>query len=287
MIRTPALVLAAALALTACKASASIKHVTPVANLQSYSTVAVRGAPTTSDPHLTRVLIEDTVMQLAQQCQFHRVLPIEHVTDGAPDLIVDLNIRRSFRGGTGLVQNENKATVEVLVVLSDGISQELLGTAWLNGESAAVMTNAQSPEYQAVGAVASQLGKVLAKSGCTGDRIARAPAEPSDQTSAAPEGGDPEPGSEAETLARAEALNDEGKRLFLSADMNGALGKFQEAAQLVPDPRFELNICLAYEALKRYDDAIATCEKVAAQTANPRVAAKAKERVAINQHLRQ
>jgi tetratricopeptide (TPR) repeat protein len=149
------------------------------------------------------------------------------------------------------------------------------------------MTNAQSPEYQAVGAVASQLGKVLAKSGCTGDRIARAPAEPSDQTSAAPEGGDPEPGSEAETLARAEALNDEGKRLFLSADMNGALGKFQEAAQLVPDPRFELNICLAYEALKRYDDAIATCEKVAAQTANPRVAAKAKERVAINQHLRQ
>jgi tetratricopeptide (TPR) repeat protein len=276
-----ALGLAAAAALASCTPSASVKQTTPVANLQSYGVVAVRAAQGSIDHRLSQRLVDDTVLQLTGHCHFHRVMPAEHLGNQQPDLIIDLNIRSSTRGGGGLIQNANKAVVEVLVVLSDGISQDLLGTAWFSGESAAVLTGAESPEHQAVGAVARELGQVLTRSGCTGTRVARAP-EPGEGED---EGGGGDAASsggvDPERLTRAEALNEEGKKQFLAGEMDRALGSFQQAAQVVPDARFQLNICLAYEALKRYDEAIATCELVATQTVNPRVAAKASDRLAI------
>ena len=287
--------LAAAAALTGCHPSAKLKQTTPVANLQSYGVVAVRGGEGSIDHRLTRQLVDQTILQLTGHCHFHQVVPMEQLGDQQPDLIIDLNIRGSSRGGSGLIQNANKAVVDVLVVLSDGINQDLLGTAWVSGESAAVMTGAESPESQAIGAVARELGQVLTRSGCTGQRVARA-AEP-------PEGGGGEAGGgegggeaggegtggggvDPERAAQAEALNDEGKKQFLAGEMEQALGTFQKAAGLVPDARYQLNICLAYEALKRYDDALATCEQVAAQTVNPRVAAKASDRIAIITELK-
>ena len=290
------LALAAAAALASCAPSAKVKQTTPVANLQSVGVVAVRAAEGSIDHRLTRQLVDQAILQLTGHCHFHQVVPAEQLGGKQADLIIDLNIRGSSRGGGGLIQNANKAVVDVLVVLSDGINQDLLGTAWVSGESAAVMTGAESPEAQAIGAVARELGQMLTRSGCTGQRVARAP-EPTEGEGGGAAGGGEAGGGETgggegaggvdpERAAQAEALNEQGKKQFLAGEMEQALGTFQQAAGLVPDARYQLNICLAYEALKRYDDALATCEQVAAQTVNPRVAAKASDRIAIITELK-
>ena len=78
-----------------------------------------------------------TVNQVMKNCQFDNVV-LDGTAGAQPDLWIDLNLQKSFRGGTGIIQNDNKATIEVLMVLSDGASEDLLGSAWITGESSSV-----------------------------------------------------------------------------------------------------------------------------------------------------
>ena len=93
-------------------------------------------------------------------------------------------------------------------------------------------------------------------------------------------------GADAAKKAQAEGLNNEGKNLFRGADVPGAIAKFEAAAALVPDPRYHYNLCLSYESLKRYDDAILMCEKVAGSNPGKRLEDKATRRIGIIQTLK-
>ena len=93
-----------------------------------------------------------------------------------------------------------------------------------------------------------------------------------------PTTGDPTTPPPDNSQARAEALNDEGKTSFRSGDAQSAEDKFAEAASLFPDPRYNFNLCLAREALKKYKAALSACTAVE-QSGVARLVSKAKARI--------
>jgi hypothetical protein len=226
----------------------------------------------------TPVLEFATTDAMQKKCSFGRIVSPTQVGNLKPDLIVDLNIRGTERGGGGFIKNPNLATVNVTMVLSDGIDESLLGSADIVGKSAAVAIEGNDPENEALIAVAKRVTQILGKSGCVGDRIARAapPAEEPKPTEV--------PGSEGltpEQLAEAEAANDEGKRLFRAAEIAAAKAQFQQALGVSKDPRFYFNLCLAHEALSEYDSAVEACKSVLSAKPEARLADKANQRLEI------
>jgi len=259
--------------LTACGPKATVRKASPVADLRVYRKVLVRGqsgqAAWQGDD-----LAKRTAAQLQALCGF------EAVFAGGQggrdfDLILDLNILSSARGGGGIIKNPNLAVIEVAMVLSDGLSDELLGSAEIRGQSSSVLVNNNNPEQQALAVVSQQIGKILLKSGCTGPRIARVDPVPEEKPQPKAE----KPEVTEEQIARAEDLNNQGKTYFRGAQVSQAKDAFQQAIELNPDPRYMMNLCLAHEALKSYDDAIKTCEAVIAAKPEPRLATKAEQRI--------
>lgn len=274
------LLLVSAFALAACGPSASVRKTTPVANLQSYQVALVRVA---SAPGLERfgpVLEFATSDSMGGQCSFTQIVGPTQIGQQRPDLIVDLNIRQSRRGGDGFIKNPNLATVDVTMVLSDGIDESLLGSAEISGKSSSVAVQGQDPENEALIAVGKRVAAILSKSGCFGQRIARAtPPAPAPTEPAAPAPG--EPVITPEQKAQAEALNDEGKRLFRSAEIAAAKAQFLQAVNIVRDPRFFFNLCLAHEALSELDLAVRACQAVLKASPEPRLAEKSNQRLQI------
>jgi hypothetical protein len=266
------LIVAAAALATACSATATVKRQSPIANLQTHRVVAVRVDAEGAGRSWTRELEAAVVQKVGGKCKFDSVLPAEQLGGTAPDLVVDLNIQRVFRGGDGLIQNPNKVIMDVLIVLSDGAGDELLGSAWIRGESPSVQVSGKIPERQAVGVVADSVAKLLDLSGCA---LARVEPEPEPEPQPQP---DP-PGVDPETIAQAEAANDEGKKLFKAAKIDAAVGKFREAIALVPDPRFHFNLCFSLEALKRYDEALAACDATLKAEPDERLRKKTTDRI--------
>ncbi len=273
-----ALLVAAALTVVACGPSASVQRTTPVANLQSYQTALVRVSSTPGLSQYTPVLEFATADALQQRCGFGRVVSPTQVGDLKPDLILDLNIRKSERGGGGFIKNPNLATVNVTMVLSDGIDESLLGSAEIRGKSAAVAIEGNDPENEALIAVAKRVTAILGKSGCEGARVAR-PAPPKEPEPVVPPEGQPE--LTEEQLAEAEAANDEGKRLFRAAEIASAKAQFEKAISVAKDPRFYFNLCLAHEALTEYDSAVDACKTVLSASPRGRLAEKATQRLEI------
>jgi len=276
-------VLALGGALASCGPSASIRRTTPVANLQAYQTVLVRVASSPGLELYNSVLEFATTDSMMGRCNFGRVVSngqLAQFPNIRPDLLVDLTIRSTQRGGSGLIQNPNLATVDVTMVLSDGIDESLLGSAEIEGKSSSVSINGADPENQALVAVAKRVTAILATSGCVGQRLARAPAPLAPQAPAPPAGISPE------QLAQAEAANNEGKRLFRAADIAAAKEQFLRAISIVPDPRYEFNLCLAHENLSEFDQAAVACQRVIASGAEERLQAKAQQRLAIIQAKR-
>lgn len=297
-----------------CGASAKVTRSTPVADLQTYRVAGIRAQGIPQATGLVEQLGMSTVSSVMEKCQFDSVV-LDGQAGAQPDLWIDLNLQKSFRGGTGIIQNENKATVEVLMVLSDGIDDELLGSAYITGESSSVAISGTSPEGSAVDAVAKVIGDLLGKSGCTGTRVARAPdpvepppgdddddtpppsddddddvPPPDDDDDDMPPGDDDDdddtPNPEAAAKAAAEALNDEGKSLFKNGNVNGAVAKFEQAADTFPDPRYNYNLCVGYENLERYDEAAAQCQMVIDAKPEKRLIDKATNRLGIIKELR-
>jgi tetratricopeptide (TPR) repeat protein len=250
----------------------------PVANLQTYRTVGLNVRSTAfASQGLAMFLESATLQHLQQQCRFDQIV---RAGQGAPpDVVIDLNITNHSRGDEGLLSNQNVAIIDTLLVLTDGQSNDLLGTARIRGRSSGIVINDNPPEREAVDAVAKSVADLLAKSGCSGPRLAKAepPPPPPNTGSGANAGsasgsnaGSGEPtGSQPDETHRAEAeqLNEQGKDKLRSADIAGALAAFQQANQLVPDPKYQYNVCLAYEAGERWQEAIGACQK--ARSMNP------------------
>ncbi len=259
----------------ACVPSASIKRTTPVANLQSYQNVLVR---VNSSPGLERyrpVLEFAATDAMMHRCNFSRVVIPSQLGETRPDLLVDLNIRQTARGGGGFIKNPNLATVNVTMVLSDGIDESLLGSAEIVGKSSAVAMDGGDPENDALIAVAKRVTAILEGSGCIGQRVARVAAPVTPTEPAAPVGVTPE------QIAQAEAANDEGKRLFRAAQIANAKEQFLAAIRISPDPKYHFNLCLAHEALDEYDLAAAACQSVIDGQAEARLSDKAQQRLVI------
>jgi hypothetical protein len=274
--------------LASCHPSATVERTTPVANLKSYRTVALSVRSTAfASQGLASYLQTSVLQKLQRHCGFEQVGP----AGGAPaDVVLDLNITHSGRGGGGFVSNNNLATIDTLLVLSDGQSGDLLGTARIRGRSSGMIINNERPEQEAIEVVAKSVTDLMWKSGCAGPRVARVEPPPpqtgsgsvahagSATGSGASQGSGTPPVDDARR-AQAEALNEDGKLKLRSADMAGALAAFQQANALVPDPRYQYNVCLTLEAQEQWASAVAACKQARAMNPEPRLVAKIDKRL--------
>lgn len=248
----------------------------PVANLQTYRTVALRVSSSPGASYQQYSLEQSLTGALRQTCRFEAV----GQPTGAPvDLLLDLTVTAAGRGGNGFIRNQNLATIDTLLVLTDGQTNELLGSARIHGESSQVDTGGgQSPEQQAVDIVAKTVAELLGKSGCSGPRVARAapppPAPPPVET----------PAHTEDHRAEADALNEQGKAKVRTAELDAAVQLFQQANQLAPDARYVYNICLAYEAGEQWDRALASCKEARGMNARPELVQKIDHRIDLLQH---
>ena len=277
-----------AVSLAGCRPSATVQRTVPLANLQPYTGLVVRatGASERRSGRLSLVLEQAAVDRIRRRCAFTDVQAGSDAPPDMPaDLFLDVTVQRSFRGGGGgLIQNENQATVDVKLVLSDGADEELVGAADIRGKSGGLIVNNQSPEEEAVNAVADSIANILVRSGCSGPRVARA-RPPARRKLPPPESVEGEvelvADQASDVVAKAEAENEEGKRLFRTADVPGAKLHFQAAIRLHRDARYVFNMCLAEEALGRLDAAVKTCKSVVAMKPEPALAEKARLRLKI------
>lgn len=280
--------------LASCKPSATVNRTMPVANLQPYRTVGLRvhTAAFASQGHA--MFLEGAVtQQLRQKCSFEAVGPVGQ--GGKPDIILDLNITKLGRGGGGVFANPNLATVDTLVVLTDGQDGELLGTATVHGKSSGMLVNNNVPEQQAIDVVAQTIVELLAKSGCSGPRIARQPPPPPPPVDPGTGSADPGVGSGSDTAhtpppvddarrAQAEQLNEQGKEKLYGADLAGALALFQQANAAAPDPKYVFNTCLTLGAQEQWDSAIAACRQARSMNPNAALATKIDRRLELLQN---
>ena len=280
--RAPAWFVAAAL--LGCHPSASVERTMPVANLQTYRTVALRVSAVQQAQGQAYYLESSVLDRLHRQCGFEAV---GRATGQPADLVLDLNVTGAGRGGSGWITNSNLATLDTLLVLTDGQSGELIGSARIHGQSSQMSVNNNNPEQQAVDVVATTIADMLAKSGCTGPRIAKAAPPPPPNTGSgsadAGQGSAAAPDTEAHR-ADAEKLNEDGKAKFRTADLNGAIALFQQANQLAPDPRYVFNICLAYEAQQQFQQATTSCQQARAMNPKPELQAKIDHRLDLLAH---
>ncbi|MBA3538500.1 MAG: hypothetical protein H0T79_02625 [Deltaproteobacteria bacterium] len=269
-----------------CRPSASVEQTLPVANLQTYRTVALRVKSTAFASQGHAMYLETAVINhLQQRCKFDQV----GRASGAPaDVLLDLNITNVARGGDGWVSNSSQASIDTLLVVSDGLNGELLGTARIRGKSSGMMLNNAPPESEAIEVVAKTVADVLAKSGCSGPRIARAeptpetPVEPPPVTPGEPSVVPPDESRRAE----AEAINEDGKVKLRGADIPGAIAAFQQANALLPDARYQFNVCLALEAQERWADAITACRAARSLHPQPKLVEKIDRRLELLQQHR-
>jgi hypothetical protein len=261
----------------------------PIANLQTYRSIALRVRSTVFGAQGLAAFMENAVAaRLKQKCGFEAIQP---AASGPADVILDLTITKHARGGDGWIRNQNQVVMDTLLVLSDGQDGDLLGTASIHGKSSGTVVNNAPQENEAIDVIARTVADVLWKSGCGGPRVARAPAPVPDQGSGGTVGTGsagtgtgsggtvgPAPADESRR-AEAEGLNNQGKEKLFAADTRGALALFQQANSVLPDPKYQFNVCLAFGAMERWDDATAACKHARAMNPSEKLAAKIDQRL--------
>lgn len=271
-----------------CKPSATVQSTMPIANLQSYRAIALRVRSSQFATQGLAMTMETAVVNhIRQRCGFESVGPA-----GSPsDIILDLTITKYAKGGDGWIRNENQVVMDTLMVLSDPTDGELLGTANIHGKSSGAVVNNAPQENEAIAVIAKTVADVMWKSGCSGPRVAKAPPPPpppvgggsgSDAGSGTGSGtGTPPPaGPDEAKRAEAEKLNDAGKEKLFNADTAGALALFTQANQMLPDAKYQFNVCLALGAMERWNDAIGACQQAKAMNPSAKLAAKIDQRLA-------
>jgi hypothetical protein len=252
-----------AVAAAGCHPSSTIQNTMPIANLNTYSTVGLRVKSAMTRGY-NQYLEAAVAADLRAKCGFSTIGP---VGQSRPDVLIDLNIMQLRRGGDSrFIQNPNEAVMDTLVVLTDGQTNELIGTSRVHASSSGMAMGGGSPEQEVISESSKAITDQLAKSGCAGPRVARAVEAP-------PLPLPPTPGSAAPDeshRAEADELNKQGTEKLQGADAPGALAAFQQANQLVPDPKYVFNACLALETEEQWDQAIGACKM--AKTMNPSAA---------------
>lgn len=266
-------VVTAALA-AGCHPSATVENTMPIANLQTYRSIALRVHSSAFAAQGQAMQLESAVLQQMQQrCAFQQVAAAQA---RSAELVLDLNIVNTGRGGGGLISNSSTARLDTLLVISNGQDGELLGTARIHGESSGMIINNAPPELEAIDIVAKTVGDVFAKSGCAGPRIAKAEPPPPPPTT--PDPTKPQPVDESHR-AEAEKNNEDGKQKVFVADLQGALAAFQQADALIPDPKYEYNLCSTLGLLERWDEATAMCQKALAKQPPPALRTKLEQKI--------
>jgi hypothetical protein len=267
------------LGIGACHPSATVENTMPIANLQSYRSLALRVHSTAFAAQGQAMQLESAVLQQMQQrCSFQQVAAAQA---RSADLVLDLNIVNTGRGGGGFISNSSTARLDTLLVVSNGQDGELLGTARIHGESSGMIINNAPPELEAIDIVAKTVTDVFAKSGCFGPRVAKAappPPTPPDPKLAPP------PAVDETHRAEAEKDNDDGKQKVFVADLAGALAAFQQADALVPDPKYEYNLCSTLGLLEKWDEATAMCQKALAKQPPPALRDKIDQKIELLKH---
>lgn len=244
----------------------------PIANLQSYRTVAVRVHSTAFASQGRAMQLEAAMLDnLRKKCGFERVA----AGQGAADILLDLNITQAGRGSSGWIASDTTATLDALLVLTDGGDGELLGTARVHGSSSGVIMNGAPPEGEAIGAMAKSIADLLGKSGCAGARVAKVVPPPKEDL--------PKPPDETRR-PEADALNDQGKEKLYANDTAGALALFQQANTTLPDARYEFNVCLTLGVQERWDAAIASCGRAKGMSPPEALAARIDRRLDLLTH---
>ena len=244
----------------------------PIANLQTYRTVAVRVHSTAFASQGRAMQLEAAMLDnLKKKCGFEQV----SAGQAAADILLNLNITNAGRGGGGWISSDSTATLDALLVLTDGQDGELLGTARIHGSSSGMIVNGAPPEGEAIGAVAKSIADLLGKSGCAGARVAKAVPPPKVE--------DPQPPDETRR-PDADALNDQGKEKLYAGDTAGALALFQQATTTLPDARYEFNVCLTLGVQEHWDDAIASCRRAKAMKPQPALATRIDHRLELLTH---
>jgi hypothetical protein len=290
-VRTPASLLF--LALAACRPSATVEKTIPVANLQAYQTVGLRVHTNAFASQGLAMMFEASVTQkLQQQCSFTQVTK---VASPPQDVVIDLNITKISRGGSGLLTNPNLAEMDTLMVLTDGLDGQLLGTATIRGKSSGMMINNAKPEIEALEIVAKTIAEMFAKSGCSGARVARAtppPVAPDPGTPTTPTTPDPanpnpnptepsNPVGDPARLTEAEELNARGREALIVADAKGAQALFQQANAIVKTAKFTYNICVSLIAQNQRDTALTACREARTLNPDPSLSTKIDSQLAI------
>ncbi len=244
----------------------------PIANLNTYKTVAVRVHSTAFASQGRAMQLESSMLDnLSKKCGFQ--VMARGAT--AADVMVDLNITNAGRGGGGWISNDSTATLDALLVLTDGTNGELLGTARIHGSSSGMIVNGAPPEGEAIGVVAKSVVDLLGKSGCSGPRVAKA----------VPVVEPPKPDAPDEShRADADALNDQGKEKLYANDAPGALALFQQASAMLPDARYEFNVCLTLGVQERWDDAIVSCKRARAMNPQSELGARIDHKLELLTH---
>lgn len=256
----------------------------PIASMQSYSTVALNVRSTAFASQGQAMMLESQLVSMLQQkCSF---VSVQRQGSGPPpDVILDLNITNTGRGSGGIISNSSTAFVDTLLVISEGASGEPIGTARIHGTSSGMIINNNPPENEATQVIAKTVSDMLAKSGCSGARVAKAPPPPVDngQGTGSGTGSGTAPADDAKR-AQADALNQEGTDKLRSADVKGALAAYQQANALIPDARYQYNICLAYEAGQDWANAEAACKQAKTMTTEARMHEKIDKRLDLIAH---
>lgn len=248
----------------------------PVANMQSFRSVALRVHSSAFAAQGQAMQLESSVLsKLHQACSFEQITGAQAVH---PDLILDLNVTNTGRGGGGIISNSSTARLDTLLVISDGETGDLLGTARIHGESSGMIINNAPPENEAIDAVAKAVADMFVKSGCSGPRIAKA--EPPPPVPPTPTDVKPDESHRAE----AEKLNEDGKQKLFIADVPGAIAAFQQANALLPDARYEYNVCSALGAAEQWDNAILACKQARTMNPQPALVAKIDHKIDLLQH---
>lgn len=259
--------------LVACHPSASVQNVTSVGNLQAVHSVGLRVHSSSFATQGVAMMMENAVAgHLKQQCSFEQIAP---AAQAPADLVLDINIVNS---GRGTEWGGSQTTIDTLLVLSDG-EGDPLGTAKIRGRSSGSITGGGGQDSEAIEVIAKTIADMLAKSGCAGPRLAKAAPDPVPDAGVG-SGSAAGPGAPDESKrAEADALNDKGKDRLFNADSQGALGFFQQAEALLPDPKYQFNVCVALGALEQWDAATQACNQAKGMNPPPKLAAKIDQRL--------
>lgn len=268
-----------------CGPSGSLKTVVPVkGKVGAYNSVMVRVTSAPANDSEAQQIENITAYRIRTLCGYPTVLTYRVSPQTPAELLVDLRIGSVERVGSALGGLAGQARVALALDLIEVGTGTRVGAAQIEGLSSGGSAFAGTTE-EAIEQTVNRIQRFLADAGCQVHPPGYATATPPTGTDGGvtpPGGGVP---AGAGPALQAEGLNQEGKDLYKAKSYAAAAEKFKAAATLVPDARYDLNLCLALKATKDYDGALAACQR-AAQAPTPEVSTKANEHIGEIQKLK-